>query len=241
MENWVEGILIGVPLLIFLVKIFAAQYVNELVKKLFNGRSDQKVFATFYLTLTLSFMVGLLLFAYPYISEMETPDLEESVNEKDTLFIDQDRPKTDKEIEAELIKEGIETTEEIIEGIQTKNKELRESKGFRFVYQIGDVIDNEKSLFNKVKKLRALSSINTAYLKVFKIKRNQFLIIYDLHKSEKEMNSELTAFETALSSVENNISIRELNKECKARQEIITTKPLDRRKFDFKIKCLECD
>ena len=98
-------------------------------------------------------MVGLLLFAYPYISEMETPDLEESVNEKDTLFIDQDRPKTDKEIEAELIKEGIETTEEIIEGIQTKNKELRESKGFRFVYQIGDVIDNEKSLFNKVKKV----------------------------------------------------------------------------------------
>jgi len=241
MEIWLEGILIGVPVLLLLIRIFATQYISELVKKLFNGRSDEKAFATFYFTLFLSLIIGLLLLFYPVISELETATPEESIREKDTLFIDQDRPKTDKEIDVEFLKEGLETTEEIIEGFQNKNQELREAKGSRLVYQIGDILDNEKSLFKKFKQLRKIATINIAILKVFKIKRNQFLIIYDLHQAEDEMNKGLADFKASLSTIENNISIRELNQECRARQEIVTTKPLDRRKFDFTIECLECD
>lgn len=247
MENLIKIILIGVPILIFVVRIFAAQYITELVKKIFKGRSDQKAFLIFYAFVIFLFMIGIAMFLSSFANETlkyEEPQDDQTEEQEyglDSTTAKEERRKTDAEILLEGAKEGANRVENYIDNRKEKLENLQKEKGNRFVFQIGDLVKGKKETLQRVEELRTIEGVQKMLLKVFEVKRNKYLIFYDLNRSKQYMNQNQSSFKKRISKVEQLVKIIDLNAQCKPKQKIIFKEQLSKRKFDFEIECLECD
>lgn len=234
-ENIIGGILTAAPILLFIAKLAATEYITKFIKELFNFESEKNVNLLFNSVLLVVFIIGVSIIAVPLMKAEEAP--KEIVIEKEVPT-----QKSDAEVIAEGVREGVNKIEEVIQHNKQKNESIIANRTKRLVYQIGDIKDNEESVLSLYEKLIKINTVDSSRIFVFRIKKNEFFIYKDDGYQENQVNEEsLGSFKTQIASVEPVVKIIDLMQYCKAKEKIKERKPLKFRKQKIEIGCYYCD
>lgn len=234
-ENIIGGILTATPILLFITKLVATEYITKFIKELFNCESEKNINLLFNSVLLVVFIIGVSIIAVPLMKAEEAP--KEIVIEKEVPT-----QKGETEIIVEGVLEGVSKIEEAIQHNKQKNDSIIANRTKRLVYQIGDVKDNEESVLSLYEKLIKINTIDSTRIFVFRIKKNEFFIYKDDGYQENQVNEEsLGGFKTQIASVEPVVKIIDLMQYCKAKEKIKERKPLKFRKQKIEIGCYYCD
>lgn len=234
-ENIIGGILTAAPILLFIAKLTATEYITKFVKELFNFESEKNVNLLFNSVLLVVFIIGVSIIAIPLTKAEEAP--KEIVIEKEVPT-----QKSEHEVYLEAGEIALKEIKEIAKNNKQKNDSIIAKRGKRLVYQIGDIKDNEESVLSLYEKLIKINTIDSTRIFVFRIKKNEFFICKDDGYQENQVNEEsLGSFKTQIASVEPVVKIIDLMQYCKAKEKIKERKPLKFRKQKIEIGCYYCD
>lgn len=234
-ENIIGGILTATPILLFIAKLVATEYITKFIKELFNCESEKNINLLFNSVLLVVFIIGVSIIAVPLMKAEETP--KEIVIEKEIPT-----KKSDAEIALEAGEIIYNEVNEVIKNNKQKNDSIVANRAKRLVYQIGDIKDNEESVLSLYEKLIKINTIDSTRIFVFRIKKNEFFIYKDDGYQENQINEEsLGNFKTQIASVEPVVKIIDLMQYCKAKEKIKERKPLKFKKQKIEIGCYYCD
>lgn len=236
MENITEyligGIIAGTAILI---KLIAAEYFTSIIKEFFKFKKKEQAANLFNIILFLLFLVGLSFILMTYFNPKDA-ELKTSEN------IEASNPKTDAEIALEAGKVVLDEVQKGVENIKERNEEIIAKRKKRFVYQIGDITDNEESILKLYEELIKNTEIDSSKIFVFRIKRKKYFLYFEEAYNEDPINEDsLTHFKSKIENTEPVVKDIDLKKYCKAKETIIQRKPLKFRKQKIEIPCLECD
>lgn len=234
-ENIIGGILTVTPILLFIIKLAATEYVTKFIKELFNCESEKKINLLFNSVLIFVFIIGVYIITMPLMKAEDVPK---------EIVIEKEIPPQKSEAEVYL-EAGEIIYNEVSEGFK-KNKQKNDSiianRAKRLVYQIGEIKDNEESVLSLYEKLIKINTIDSTRIFVFRIKKNEFFIYKDDGYQENQVNEEsLGNFKTQIASVEPVVKIIDLMQYCKAKEKIKERKPLKFKKQKIEIGCYYCD
>ncbi len=149
--------------------------------------------------------------------------------------------KTDLEIGLEVGKEVIATTKQLVDE-HNANKKIKDSifkanRSQRWVYKIGDLMDNDEAIFELYKKLKEIENIC-----LFSYK-DKFFLFKNTENSKKQLDDSLDSF---ISKVGYKATVFDLMTYCtntNGKENIIRTKDykLGKRKDKTKIECYTVD
>lgn len=232
-ENIVGGILTATPIVLLLMKLFAAEYVTNFTKELFKSKTNKKANLIFNFIIVALLIIGISIILSPYISTESPP--EEVTPQEPAL-----PQKTDGEI---LFDAGKILHDEIKDGFENRKERKEEAlakREKRLVFQIGDIKDNEDAILGLYKKLKEIPSINLSRIFAFEISRNRYFLYQNDGYSEIQINDSLPNYKSMIDTVEPYIEIIDLMKYCKLKEKVTGTKDLKFRKEKIKISCCNC-
>lgn len=225
MENFIIGGTVTIaPIILFLLKIFAEEYMTNLIKQIFKSKTKKKADFTLNIIIVLLLVLGFVIIIIPYIAKENT-----------TTVIKQ---KSDTELALETGKFIYEEGKEYLGNRKECRDSIRANKEKRFVYQIGDIKDNEESIANLYFELMKESSIDSLKTFVFKISKNKYFLYQDCGYSEVQIKDSLENFKLQINNLWS-VKIVNLMDNCKLKEKIIETKALKYKKN--RIQCCKCD
>lgn len=235
-ENIIGGLITAAPIILLIIKLFATEYVTKFTQELFNSKTKKKANLIFNLIVVFLLIIGLLIILSPYIvkEKINIPAEEQEQQEVITQ-------KSDAEIALEagqIIYDEVKTE---INNYKERNKEIIANREKRWVYQIGDIFDNEESVLSLYKNLKTISSVDISRIFVFKIKRNKFFLYKDDGYDIYQINDSLATFKMGIANIERKVEIIDLLQYCLAKESVIGTKALKFRKEKIEIPCCNCD
>ena len=234
-ENIVGGLFLLAPTFLIVVKIFAAEYITSLTKKLFQSKTNKKANQIFSVVVGFLFLVGAAFILSPHVSPAR-PETDPDTPEQQAAS---------HKSKDELIAEGLNKAyDETKDGITDafKNKKKKDStiiadRAKRLVYQIGNIKDDEDGVLELFEELKDVSP----NISVFKISKNKYLVYEDNQYSETQINDSFPGFESEIKSAGSTTKIVDLMQYCKAKEIIVDTKPLKFRRPKIEIPCCQCD
>lgn len=144
-------------------------------------------------------------------------------------------PKTKEEIELEAAKALIDLTTGAIKKQQQKDSAFKANRDKEWVYQIGEPINNEKSLLKEYKQLKNIRNIC-----VFK-QGGTYLIIKKDNQPKEVLYDSLGSFKSQISTTGLSVDVIDIMANCRKRKTIVQSEPIRNRKEDLEIKCFVCD
>jgi hypothetical protein len=220
---------IGLTAIVATVGIIKLELIKEAVKKMTSDKGAVNIFSILIL-LVISVLPALIGFTIP-------------ANDPEGLSTgvqDETHVKTDGELILEGSKDAILIVKELTD--ESKKKKDREDSIFnanktqRWVFQIGDLVDNDDALEELYKTLKETQGIC-----VFKYKRNYFLFRNEDH-SKIELEDSLASFKTQMGSV--TVAPVDLMSFCStSKEKLVKTKSMKfgRRKDKIEIDCYTVD
>jgi len=232
-ENIVGGILTAAPIILLLVKFFAAEYVTTFTKELFKSKTNKKANLIFNGIVVFSLIVGIFVILYPYISSGNhiTPNVEQQQNAPQ---------KNDEELIFEGSKILYEEGKEIIKNKKERDNTIKANREKKLVYQIGSIKGNDKAVLNLYKRLKNIHSLNSSRIFVFEISRNKYLVYKDDGYSQDQIIDSLANFKSQIDSIEPYVKIVDLMEYCKVKEKFLETKSLKFKKQKIEISCFNC-
>jgi len=233
MENFIEyffgGILTLSSVVLFVSRQFATEVMTDLIKRIFKTKTKKETNRAFYATAVILLIVGIGIIIITNKNSSVREIQEVSTTKSD----------------AELIVDGLEIivdeTTKSIERTKQQNAEIIKNRAKKFVYQIGYAKDNRQSVLQLYKSIQENTEIDISRISVFKISRKKYFLYLDNAYSETQVSDSLSVTKATFSGITSNITIVDLTKYCRAKEEIEHTKPVTSRKFDFGVPCYECE
>jgi hypothetical protein len=145
-----------------------------------------------------------------------------------TTTTNNEAPKTKEEIELEAVKLAAQVTKDAIKSHQQKDSAFKEDREKEWVFQIGEPIKNQKTLFKEFKKYKNIRNVC-----VFENK-GDYLIIKKDHQPREILNDSLGNIKALVGS---SVEIIDLMAECPKRKTIVQDTPLKDKKEDIEITC----
>jgi hypothetical protein len=215
--------------------ILKFKLIEELVKKITSDDRKAKGYSILFITLTV-LILSVLTINLPNASE----DDNQITEEKSITQSDQARQKSDTEVKADAIKEGVELAAQI--GKNIVDKKHRKDSVFlatrteRWVFQIGDWTDDDDKILEVHNKISMLGNI-----KVFKQKRQYLFIKEDYWTRGQPTEASLDSLKNELSGL--SINILDLNTFLKNKRNRIIDRAetFGRRKSKIDLECLVID
>ena len=227
--------LAATPIVLFIIKLAATEYVTKFIKELFNFESEKNINLLLNSVLLVVFIIGISIIVIPQTKAEEAP--KEIVIEKEVPT-----PKSEHEVYLEAGEIALKEIKEIAKNNKQKNESIIANRAKRLVYQIGDIKDNEESVLSLYEKLIKTNTLDSTRIFVFRIKKNEFFIYKDDGYQENQVNEEsLGNFKAQIAGVEPVVKIIDLMQYCKAKEKIKERKPLKFRKQKIEIGCYYCD
>jgi len=229
--NIFGGILILTPLILLIIQQVTTEAVSKFIREYFKLKSDKKARTLFYKAATISLVIGVIIMVTPHITIYFQPENE---------IQEANQPKSDSEVIVEGVFEVSTFIEEAVENKKEKNKEIIANREKRFVYQIGDIKDNKKSILKLYLKLKNIPSVDISRLFVFQLSKKRFFLYKNDEYLEDQINDSLPSFITQVATAEPMIKVIDLMQKCKVKQKITETKSFRFRKEEIEIPCCNC-
>ena len=147
--------------------------------------------------------------------------------------------KSDIEIYTEVAKEGVELATEIGKNMK-ENKQRKDSiyeaeREKRWVFQIGDIANNEDAILELYQQLKDLDGLS-----VFKESRRSFFLFKDDGKAKQELEKTSGDIKAQVLKATSRVVVIDLMEKCKKRESVKKTDDLIFKKKKVKISCYEC-
>lgn len=231
-DNYIiGGILTAIPVIIYIIETFAKEFIANLAKNIFKSKNKKSALLIFNFTISVLFIAGILIILNNYLKQ-------EKANNETIVEIHQ---KSDAEVILEGTELGIELIKEGVEKHREKKEEIIKNRGKRLVYQIGAIKDNEEIVFETYQRLTEETNLDSSKIKVFAIKRNKFLLFYEIAGTEAEIYEQFEYYKEIIMPAETNVTIEDLYSHCSAKEIIVDSKPLKQRKYEYKIPKCGCE
>jgi hypothetical protein len=211
-------------LAILALPLLFQETIKEFIKKSFSDISPKQVRKYFAIFLIICFVSSL-------IADNNEPSQE--------TFDQIDEYKNDT---IQAVVEGakiiIEEGEEFFNEKRTRDSIALANREKRWVYKIGDAIDNESDAWDAAMELSFLGDIS-----IFKEERKSYVIICDPIFDQEELEASLSSYELQLDSIGLNYRIKviDLMTYCSKKESIVETEAIDKRKHDEVFRCFTCD
>jgi len=240
MDINITGLVLTIaPALVFIAKLYFNEFITNLVKSLFNSKSNKQADKIFnIIMLTLILVGGSTFISYSDTEQENTLSSEYNI---DVINEGNQVQKTDAEVYFEAGEKTIELTADLIEQHKAKSEQIKNSKGKYYVYQIGNITKNQESIFELYYKLVFRLSFEPKQLAVLEVSRNEYLLYYEtMEKDSSFIFTNFLSFKSKLTTT-SATKIIDLYTHCGAREVVKEQKKqLKRRKYDFAITQCEC-
>jgi len=140
--------------------------------------------------------------------------------------------KSDIEIVTEA---GSEIVKNMIENKQRKDSIFNAVRKQMWVFQIGDIANNEDAILELYQHLKDLGRLS-----VFRESRKSFFLFKDHGKSKQELQNALEDIKSQVLKATSRVIIIDLMNKCKKREIVKKTDDLIFKKKKVKINCYEC-
>ncbi|MDO9001368.1 MAG: hypothetical protein Q7W45_16500 [Bacteroidota bacterium] len=236
-ENIIGGILTATPLVLLFLKLFATEWITQFTQHLFKSRSKKRTDLILNGIIVSLFIVGILVVLAPYLYNTNT-----------SQEIEVSMPKSKEEVNAELLKyvidKGVEGFEKRSESLAKKKEKQRQEDSLynanrpqRWVYKIGDWVDNDESIFELYKKLNKTDDIC-----LFKDK-NRFFLFKNEECTEEQLDDSLDGFKTkmGISAIIGKVDLMTYCNNSFEKIKQTESRKFGRRKDRIKIDCYTVD
>jgi hypothetical protein len=230
--NNVTGLILTA--IIATIGIIKFKLIEELVKKITPDNQKAKGYAIILLVITIVVLTAVSL-------SLDQPSPDDTITQTEPIA---EQPtatpsKGDLEVKIDAVKDGITITEDLIQQAK-ENKRIKDStfiaeRPQRWVYQIGDWINDDDKILDMHEQLLAIENI-----KIFRQRKN-YLFIKEDNRSREDMEIELAQLQADIQGL--SVKVIDLNQFLTRRKSDLVAhiETFGKRKNKIKIECLMVD
>jgi len=222
------GLLIGVVILA--LEFFQKEFFKQLIASYFKSASKKTVNALFIAIMVASFIIPVALAGF-------LSPASETENKPATPTVTVEPPKTDAEVITESVEDIVNVIDESVQRKREKKEEALASREKRWVYKIGEPLNDQKALVAFYKEVDSLD-----YVSAFDRGHGTYFLFIDdaENKTYEELLLGIEGLKTfeVLDGV--HIEVIDLMAECDINREPIERKGIRIRGAGERLRCLEC-